>query len=287
MSEERLKKEYYKANGHWKGSVAVEKLHKATGIDKDDVLEWLKKQPVWQIYQPAPKKIVRIKIREYRVNHVHQCDLLYLPHDKVGRKTYKFAVCVVDVASRFKKVFAIEAKTAGNVCMALNCIYSTDDLRWPSVLQVDMGKEFMGCVTSECAKHDTAIVRIEPDKHRRQGIVERFNRTLAERLFSGQFAEELETGGRSKKWVKELNAVVDEINNEVTRITPAEAIKMGPKRLEKTVNGLTSGEIKAASAEERDISGKDLLRYLYRPGEYEKGARRATDPIWSLTQHCM
>ena len=38
------------------------------------------------------------------VNAVHQADLLFLPHDKLPRekKIYKYALTVVDVASRYK-----------------------------------------------------------------------------------------------------------------------------------------------------------------------------------------
>lgn len=36
-------------------------------------------------------------------NEVHQADLLFLPHDRVGRLTFKYALTVVDVASRIKR----------------------------------------------------------------------------------------------------------------------------------------------------------------------------------------
>ena len=36
-------------------------------------------------------------------NKVHQADLLFLPHDRVRRKTFRYALTVVDVASRYKE----------------------------------------------------------------------------------------------------------------------------------------------------------------------------------------
>lgn len=46
----------------------------------------------------------------------------------------------------------------------------------------------MGSVTKEMEKHKTYIRRWRTELHRDQDIVERFNRTLAERLFGHQYA---------------------------------------------------------------------------------------------------
>ena len=72
------------------------------------------------------------------------------------------------------------------------------------MLQVDPGREFMGDVTKEMEKHKTYIRRGRVNIHRDQAIVERFNRTLAERLFGHQYAVEmrLPEGPRSTAWVK-------------------------------------------------------------------------------------
>ena len=63
------------------------------------------------------------------------------------------------------------------------------------------------------------------------GIVERFNRTLAERLFRLQDASDLllPITERDQKWVKNLPVIVNDINNlktSLTGIAPVKAIKM-------------------------------------------------------------
>ena len=56
--------------------------------------------------------------------------------------------------------------------------------------------------------------------HRDQGIVERFNRSLSERLFSFQYSQEmnLKSGERSREWVKRLPEVVSALNREKNSI---------------------------------------------------------------------
>ena len=62
-----------------------------------------------------------------------------------------------------------------------------------------------------------------------KGIVERFNRTLADRLFGYQYHKELEDPLKSnREWVSRLQNVVSALNNEKTRLIgmkPIDAIK--------------------------------------------------------------
>ena len=69
----------------------------------------------------------------------------------------------------------------------------------------------------------------DPSQHHLQGIVERFNRTLADRLFSYQYHKELEDPTKSnREWVSRLQNVVSTLNNEkarLIRMDPVDAIK--------------------------------------------------------------
>ena len=79
---------------------------------------------------------------------------------------------VVDVASRFKAAEPLTSKDSTEVSKAFQTIYKPGPLRWPKVLQVDPGHEFMGYVTREMTKHDVRIRRGNVNVHRDQGIVE-------------------------------------------------------------------------------------------------------------------
>ena len=282
----KLEKIYYSPRGYWKGLAAIKKLASAAKVSEDVAKDWLKKQAIWQIYLPAPRHIPRQKFDVTVPNEVHQADLLFLPHDKVGRRTYKYALTVVDVASRFKEAEPLSTKEAKEVAGALSRIYKRGPLKWPKLLQVDPGPEFMSEVSWLLAGHGVSIRRSRVEIHRDQGIVERWNRTLAERLFGHQYAQELlmNPGEQSREWVRRLPAVVAALNGEVTRLTgkrPEDAIRARsvPQRPSSVVSGRATG------LEEQKFPSTVGVRYLYQPGELEGGRRRATDPVWSLEVH--
>ena len=257
-----MEKIYYSPKGFWKGHSAIKKLAKEAKVSEKQAFEFLKKQAVWQIYLPAPKKIIRPRFDVSAKDEVHQADLLFLPHDTVGKKTYRYALTLVDVGTRYKEAEPLTSKGSKEVARAFEKIYSRH-LKYPKLLQVDPGREFMGTVSQLMAKHKTNIRRGRTEIHRDQGIVERFNRTLAERLFGYQYAKEIDTQKRNREWVRRLPDVIKALNAETKRPAPVVTRKV-----------------------DEPICPNASVRYLYQPGELEGGdKRRATDPVWSVDIH--
>ena len=100
-------------------------------------------------------------------------------------------------------------KNSKKVAQAFQWIYENAQLTYPKTLIIDDGKEFYGETTKSMEKHDVITKRGDPSQHRSQGIVERFNRTLADRLFSYQCHKELEDPSKSnREWVSRLQNVL-------------------------------------------------------------------------------
>ena len=163
-------------------------------------------------------------------------------------------------------------------------MYENTPLTYPKTLVIDDGKEFYGDMTKLMEKHDVLIQRGDPSQHRWQRIVERFNKTLADRLFSYQYHQELEDPLKSnRKWVSRLQNVVSALNNEKTRLIGMKHVDAIKETLAK--QGF-SQPVKDYGEKLLDIGTK--VRYLYEPGELEgqqyRGERRkrSTDPIWSV-----
>ena len=274
-----LSKIYYSPEGYWKGYSAVSKLASAAEVSEVEARDWLERQALWQIYLPPPKYLPRPHWSVDRPNEIHQADLLFLPHDKVVRKIFRYALVVIDVATRYKDAEVLTSKESQEVAKAFEKIYSRK-LRWSKTLIVDPGKEFMGSVTKLMERHNLKIQRSEAGNHRAQAFVERANRTLGERLFSHQYAQEMISDERSRVWVKRLPAVMKALNSEVIKITGKEPDK---------ALGLNEVEMREVSykrpvgLKEKRLPPGVQVRYLLSPGEDEGGERRrATDPIWSI-----
>ena len=105
--------------------------------------------------------------------------------------------------------------------------------------------------------------------------MERFNRTLADRLFSYQYHKELEDPSKSnREWVSRLQNVVSALNNEKTRLIrmkPVDAIKQ-------TLVEQGFSQPPTKEYEEKLLNVGTMVRYLYESGELEgqiyKGERR-------------
>ena len=274
-----LSKIYYSTEGYWKGYSAIPKLAQKANVSENEAKQWLQKQAIWQIYLPSPKYIPRPHWTEDKPNQIHQADLLFLPHDRVGRKTYKYALVVVDVASRYKDAEALTSKESHEITKSFEKIYSRK-LKYPKTLIVDPGREFMGDVTKLMNYHNVKIQRSEAGNHRAQAFVERANRTLSEKLFSHQYAQEMVSDDRSRVWVKRLPYILKTLNNTPTRITgkePDKTIK------QKEVDIETKRYHRVVGLDEDRLPPGVKVRYLLSPGELEGGEkRRATDPIWSI-----
>ena len=95
--------------------------------------------------------------------------------------------------------------------------------------------------------------------------MERFNRTLADRLLSYQYHKELEDPSKSnREWVSRLQNVVSTLNNEKTRLIgmkPVNAIK------QTLVKQGFSQPVKDYEEKLLDVGTK--VRYLYESGELE------------------
>ena len=278
-----LSKVFYQPRGYYQSAKKLwsKAKEEKSDISLSDVEKWLRRQAVWQIHSPPPRYIPQASFNKItRPNEYHQADILYMPYDKVRGKEYKYCLNIVDVASRYKASVPLIDRSSVSVAKAFKRVYNYNKncpLILPKVLQVDGGSEFMDKVV-KVMKQKGVRIRVGTS-HKHQSIVERFNRTLAEKLFRIQDARELVSNEIDTAWVENLQTIVDDLNNSVTRllgISPAEAIHKdevyaSPSKIHKS---------RPVGEDEVRLPAGTLVRYLLDNSEFI-GKRRATDPIWS------
>eukprot|EP00745_Piridium_sociabile_P016162 TRINITY_DN24020_c0_g2_i2.p1 TRINITY_DN24020_c0_g2~~TRINITY_DN24020_c0_g2_i2.p1 ORF type:complete len:119 (+),score=5.15 TRINITY_DN24020_c0_g2_i2:103-459(+) len=110
---------YYYPQGYWNGRVAIDNLSTAAGVSTEAAKKWLSKQAIWQIYFPAPRRIFRPHFINTKPNDTHQVDLRCLLHDTIRRKSYTYALTVVDAPSSYIDAEPLTEKSsrciAGNI----------------------------------------------------------------------------------------------------------------------------------------------------------------------------
>ena len=114
-------------------------------------------------------------------------------------------------------------------------------------------------------KSDVIMQWGDPSQHQSERIVGRFNRTVADRLFSYQYHKNLEDPSKSnREWVSRLQNVVSALNNEkasLIEMKPIDAIK------QTLVRQRFSQAVK--NDKEKLIDVGTQVRYLYELGELE------------------
>ena len=277
-----LRQVYYRPEGYYQTAEQLQQAAKSMGFNINiiDADKFIKKQVIWQKYSPRPIYIPCASYNRITIpNSVHQADLIYLTHDEINGKIYKYCLCICDVASRYKAVCALEDRSSKNVAEAFRDRYRNTLLNWPKVLQVDDGSEFKGEVRKLMESKNVKI-RIGKTK-KGQCIVERFNKTLAKKIYKIQDASDqlLPPPIRSRKFVRNLQKIVNSFNNTISRLIKIkliEAIKM-----EKVEALPSQPALRPIGFKEKRLESMTPVRYLLENSEYEGGRRRATDPNWS------
>jgi transposase InsO family protein len=207
--------------------------------------DWLINQKVHQLHRRQFKSQTITPIRNVRVpNQMWQADLV-----DMGSKPdngYKWILTVVDIFSKYAYARAMRNKEKQTVATAMADILRTQK---PRLLQTDNGSEFI-------ASNFQALLRRYNVKHITglagrafsQGNIERWNGTV--KAVIGR----LWTARKQKKWVADLQQIVDNYNKNIhasTGIPPADINRSNKPQIEQ-LNEQNDKRINLANTEHAD-----------------------------------
>ena len=193
-------------------------------------------------------------------NHRWQADLIYMPQYKGFNKGNKWVLIIVDVFTRRLFGEPLKHKSEEEMTKIFTKLFKIAN---PDQLDTDNGKEFLNkgvkaLITKYKIEHNVN----QPGDHQAQGLVERANQTVKNKLYKHM------TFNESKNWVDELPKVIEELNNTVHKSTGMKPNDVDFKNYQKVLK-YTEKENKVII--KSNVKVGDEVRYLLNRDIYNRG----------------
>ena len=172
-----------------------------------------------ELHAPVKKKFQRRHVVSYGNDDVWSCDLVEMQEWSKQNKGFRYLLNIIDVQSKFAWSVPLLDKTANTVLDAFKKVVKNSG-KTPRHLWVDEGKEFYNFKMDFWTKENN-IIRYSTHGEHKSAVVERFNRTLKQKMWKMFTAE------NTRKWIDKLDELMHEYNNTVhstINMTPTEAL---------------------------------------------------------------
>jgi transposase InsO family protein len=198
----RFSKVYYDPSKP-EGYAGAERLKKKFPKEEKSVTKWLATQASYTLHKPIKRKFPTRKYKTSGPNDLWQMDLMeMIPYASIN-KSYKYILTCIDVFSRFARAVPVKSKDAINVSAAITKMITKKSC--PKNIQTDLGKEFYNKSVQQIFKKHK-INHYSVHSQYKAAVVERFNRTLRERL------NRFFTHQGNKKWIDALPKIINAYN---------------------------------------------------------------------------
>ena len=213
MDNQKLLNDLYYIKKNYDG--VTELTRKAKLIKKDitqnEVKEWLQKQSVHQqttVDKVGKKELLPIYAEDH---NAYQLDLTFLPKYKKKNDGYHILFTAININSRYAYAYFSKNKETSSIIHMLDeFIIDNPDV---NSITCDSGSEFISKVAKEWFKTNNILVYYVTDDSNKLGIINRFHRTLKEKLNRHFIA----TG--SVRWIESIDEIIENYNNTVNSTT--------------------------------------------------------------------
>lgn len=214
-----------------------------------DIKTALAKTDVYTLHKQVHRKFPRRKFQVNGIDDQWQVDLMDIKKQKYQNSHMTFILTCVDVFRRFGWAIPIKNKEAKSCREAFEKIFATS--KPPKYIYSDAGNEFKG----ECRRlfKEHGITALATKSVHKAAIVERFNRTLREKI--SRFVTWNKQTNGSERFIDALPDLVKSYN-----ATIHDAIGVSPD----SVNKANEEQIRLKLYGPQD----DLIRFVFKQGDY-------------------
>lgn len=182
MSDKKLTSIYYNLSRPESFSSLDKLVTASRPSQKAHVRSWLESQATYTIHRAARKQFPTNFYRVLRPDQTWECDLVITQNIADENKPFTCLLTVIDTFDRFAWVEPLREKSAKEVVRGFLAILKRSKGRKPVWLQSDSGKEFTNrqfqrLLGSKGIRFRETVGKVKA------AIVERFNRTLRDKLW--------------------------------------------------------------------------------------------------------
>ena len=244
---------------------------KKNGITLNEVITFIRNQETTQVFK-KPKRIKNyFPIYAKHKYEILQIDLVDMSDISSVNENYKYLLVAVDVFSRLAFVVPLKNKTSPTIVESMS---ETLDETEPTMINSDNGSEWINKDFKKLLRErGISINYVEVGDHHKMGIVDRFVRTLREKI------NKYCTMYNTTKYINVLPQIIHGYNN-----TYHSGIKKAPNKVEdddEQVLEIMNQRYIKAKEEETKYNDGDVVRYIINRKAFEKRSL----PKWSKQTH--
>lgn len=212
-----------------------------------------------ELHRIARKRYTRRRVITKGLDDLHQMDLVEMIPYSRENKGFKYMLTIIDVYSKYAWAHPLKTKTGKEVTAVVRKIYNNSK-RFPKHIQTDQGKEFYNSDFKKWAtSHD--INHYSTYSTMKACVVERFNRTLRERMWRAF------TKQGSHSWLHLIPKLVHDYNHSYHRTIKMKPSDVHDNRLLSTIYN----QIKMVDTRKNKFREGDVVRISKQKHHFEKG----------------
>ena len=239
------------------------------GATRSQVQSFLTDQQAYSLHKPARKNFERNHTYVGGIDRQWQADLVDMQKLSRFNKGYKYILTCIDIFSKYAWAIPVKDKSSMGMIAGFRELFRQAAPRVPERLQTDKGKEFLAKPVQKLLS-EYNIKHFVSNSDMKAAVVERFNRTLKEKMWTRFYDQ------NTKNYVGSLAEHMSAYNS-----SPHRSIRMAPSDVTKEhedaiwVRLYGDGSTRNGAAAELEPGQK--VRVSRWKGQFEKGYK----PRWS------
>ena len=242
--------------------------------DRQIIREYLETQRAYSYHKPAQKRYSRNRTIVSGIDAQWQADLADMQSLSEDNDGVKYLLTCIDVFSKYAWVVPVKDKSTKTMLLALDQLMALAAPRIPKKLQTDKGTEFLNKQFQAKLKSQYGIEHFTTMGETKASIVERFNRTIKERMWH------YFTSSKTKRFLDVLPSLVESYNNShhrSIRMRPIDVKKSNENLVWRRLFGNGASNPSQSTSKCSIVKDGDTVRIAKWKGEFAKGY----EPNWT------